>query len=58
LAAETDDKARLLGMLTIEQWRDVLAVEGRGAVLSVAASGGWDALAAYLESIKGKGVKS
>ena len=58
LAAETDDKARLLGMLTIEQWRDVLAVEGRGAVLQVAASGGWDALAAYLESIKGKGVKS
>ena len=58
LAAESDDKARLLGMLTIDQWRDVLAVEGRGAVLSVAASGGWDALAAYLESIKGKGVKS
>ena len=58
LAAETDDKARLLGMLTIEQWRDVLAVDGRGVVLQVAASGGWDALAAYLESIKGKGVKS
>ncbi len=58
LAAETDDKARLLGMLTIEQWRDVLAVEGRGAVLQVAAAGGWDALAVYLESIKGKGVKS
>ena len=58
LAAETDDKARLLGMLTIDQWRDVLAVEGRGAVLSVAAAGGWNALAAYLESIKGKGAKS
>jgi hypothetical protein len=53
LAAETDDKARLLGMLTIEQWRDVLAVEGRGAVLQVASSGGWDAVAVYLESIKG-----
>lgn len=57
LAAETDDKARLLGMLTVDQWRDVLAVEGRGSVLQVAASGGWDALAAYLESIKGKGAK-
>ena len=57
LASETDDKARLLGMLTVDQWRDVLAVEGRGAVLSVAASGGWDALAVYLESIKGKGAK-
>lgn len=58
LAAETDDKARLLGMLTTDQWRDVLAVEGRGDVLSVAASGGWVALSAYLESIKGKGTKS
>ena len=58
LAAETDDKALLLGMLTIEQWRDVLAVDGRAAVLQVAAAGGWDALAVYLETIKGKGVKS
>jgi hypothetical protein len=58
LASETDDKARLLGMLSIEQWRDVLAVDGRGAVLQVAAAGGWDALAVYLETIKGKGVKS
>ena len=41
-----------------EQWRDVLAVDGRGAVLQVAAAGGWDALAVYLETIKGKGVKS
>lgn len=58
MAAETDDKARLLGMLTIDQWRDVLAVDGRGAVLQVAASGGWDALVDYLDSIKGKGSKS
>ena len=57
LAAETDDKARLLGMITLDQWRDVLAVEGRGVVLQLAASGGWDAVAVYLDSIKGKGVK-
>lgn len=53
LAAETDDKARLLGMITLDQWRDVLAVEGRGAVLSVAAAGGWDSVVVYLEQIKG-----
>jgi hypothetical protein len=58
LAAETEDKARLLGMLTIEQWRDVLAVEGRGAVLQVAASSGWDAVEVYLGSIRGKGSKN
>ncbi len=58
LAAESDDKARLLGSITLEQWRDVLAVEGRAAVLQVAASSGWDAVAVYLESIKGKGAKT
>jgi hypothetical protein len=53
LAAETDDKARLLGMITLDQWRDVLAVEGRGVVLQLAAAGGWDAVVLYLEQIKG-----
>jgi hypothetical protein len=53
LAAETDDKARLLGMITLDQWRDVLAVEGRAVVLQVAASGGWDGVVVYLEQIKG-----
>lgn len=58
LAAETDDRARLLGMLSIDQWRDVLAVDGRAVVLQVAASGGWDGVEVYLEQIKGKGLKS
>lgn len=53
LASEVDDKARLLGMITLDQWRDVLAVEGRALVLQVASSGGWDAVSVYLESIKG-----
>lgn len=57
LAAETDDKARMLGMITLDQWRDVLAVEGRAVVLSVAASAGWDGVTAYLDSIKGLGHK-
>lgn len=55
LAEETDDKARLLGMITVDQWRDVLAVEGRGVVLQVAASGGWGGVSCYLEQIKGFG---
>lgn len=54
LASEHDDMAQLLGVITLAQWRDVLAVEGRAVVLQVAASGGWDAVASYLESIKRK----
>ena len=57
LASEVDDKARLLGMISVDQWRDVLAVEGRAAVLSIAASSGWDGVTAYLEQIKGSGVR-
>lgn len=57
LADEKDDMARLLGSITIEQWRDVLAAEGRGSVLSVAASSGWDSVLVYLESIKGIGCR-
>ena len=52
LAAVQDDSAVLLGSITIDQWRDVLAVEGRGLVLFLAVSGGWDAVALYLASIK------
>ena len=54
LSAEHDQLAQLLGTITLEQWRDVLAVEGRGVVLSLASSGGWDAVTAYLDSIKSK----
>ena len=50
-----DDFAEWLGTITMEQWRDVLAVEGRGAVLSIAARGGWPAVLEYLEGIKGSG---
>jgi hypothetical protein len=49
-----DDFAVWLGNITIEQWRDVLAVEGRGAVLSIAASSGWPAVVIYLDSIRGQ----
>lgn len=52
LAAKQDDLARLLGSLTVTQWRDVLRVDGRGLVLQLAASGGWDAVERYLAAIK------
>lgn len=52
LSAQMDDEARLLGQIRLDQWCDVLAVEGRGMVLQLAAAGGWDAVSAYLVSIK------
>jgi hypothetical protein len=53
LSAEHDKLAQLLGTITLDQWRDVLAVEGRAVVLAVAVSGGWDAVLFYLQQIKG-----
>ncbi|MBC7773826.1 MAG: rolling circle replication protein, Rep63 protein, partial [Phycisphaerae bacterium] len=52
LAVQMDDYAAMLGVITLEQWRDVLRVEGRGILLQVAASGGWEAVLVYLVSIK------
>ena len=55
LAAQMDDYAAMLGTITLEQWSYVLAVDGRGVLLMVAANGGWDAVVLYLGGIKGKG---
>ncbi len=57
LAAQMDDYAAMLGTITLEQWCDVLAADGRGTVLMLAANGGWDAVTWYLESIKGRAIK-
>lgn len=57
LAVQMDDHATMLGTITLEQWRDVLAVDGRGTVLMLAANGGWEAVAIYLSSIEERGVK-
>ena len=52
LAARQDDLARLLGTLTVNQWRDVLRVEGRGLLLQLAAGpDGWEAVERYLSGI-------
>lgn len=55
LASKMEDYAALLGTITLEQWRDVLKVEGRGNLLYVASTGGWEAVTVYLDSIQGKG---
>lgn len=57
VAAQMDDHAAMLGTITLEQWRDVLAVDGAGLVLVIAANGGWDAVTRYLVSIQDKGQK-
>lgn len=54
LSTEQDDTARLLGTITLEQWRDVLAADGRANVLVIAASSGWEAVETYLLSIASK----
>ena len=53
LAAEKDDRAVLLGLLTVDQWRDVLKVDGRGVLLDIAAKGGWHNVQRYLWLIEG-----
>jgi hypothetical protein len=52
LAAVQDDFARLLGTITLEQWRAVLAADGQAKVLVLAAADGWDAVLGYLFSLK------
>jgi hypothetical protein len=55
LASRLDERAEFLGRISLDQWRDVLAADGRAHVLVVAASDGWPAVLAYLEAIKGAG---
>lgn len=57
LAAQKDDHAAMLGVVTLDQWRDVVAVDGTGILLMVASTGGWPGVAVYLEGIKGRGDK-
>ena len=56
LVADMDDYAVMLGIITLEQWRAVLAVDGRAKVLVLAAGEGWDAVAAYLQSLRIDGI--
>ncbi len=54
LAELADQEATLLGILTLEQWWRVLAAprkDTRGLLLEVAASGGWNAVLTFLDSL-------
>lgn len=54
LAEQIEDMATLLGTLTLDQWRRVLAAprrDTRGLLLEVAASGGWRAVETFLETL-------
>lgn len=54
IAAQHQDNADLLGTLTLDQWRRVLAapMKGtRGVLLEVAAGGGWPAVEAFLNTL-------
>lgn len=54
LAEQITDNASLLGTLTLDQWRRVLAAprkDTRGLLLEVAAAGGWPAVETFLESL-------
>ena len=53
LAQRVEERAELLGLLTVDQWRDVLKVDGRATVLEVAARAGWEAVTRYLDIIEG-----
>ena len=44
LAAELEDNAELLGLISPDEWRDVLKVKARATVLELAAAAGWPAV--------------
>ena len=49
LLAKTEDDAAFLGMITLDQWKEVLRDDGRGFLLQLAAKFGWPPVAEYLE---------
>ena len=59
LSTRVEESAVLLGALTVDQWRDVLRVDGRATVLEIAARSGWHEVQRFLWFIEGaaKGVQ-
>ena len=59
LSTRVEEEAVLLGLLTVDQWRDVLKVDARATVLEIAAKAGWPEVQRYLWFIEGahKGVQ-
>jgi len=59
LSIRVEEEAVLLGLLTVDQWRDVLKTDSRATVLEIAACGSWASVQRYLWFIEGaaKGVQ-
>jgi len=53
LSTRIEENAVLLGLLTVDQWRDVLKVDGRATVLEIASRSGWPEVQRYLYFIDG-----
>lgn len=53
IAGEAVEDADLLGLVTPDQWRDVLKVKARGTVLELAAAAGWPAVQKFFTFIDG-----
>lgn len=53
IASEVQEDAHLLGLVTADQWRDVLKVKARATVLELASAGGWHAVSRFLWFIEG-----
>ena len=54
LAAQLVESASLLGTMTLDQWRRVLAAprrDTRGLLLEIAAAGGWPAVETFLDTL-------
>lgn len=59
IAERVEERAVLLGALTLDQWRDVLKTQSRATVLEIAAAAGWHEVQRFLWFIEGaaKGVQ-
>lgn len=52
LAVRLDDESIFLGQFELEDWKRIVAAEGRGLVLELARTGGWEAILLYLQGLK------
>jgi len=53
ISNHAEESAVLMGLITVDQWRDVLAVEARATVLEIAARTTWGHVLRYLDFIQG-----
>lgn len=54
LAEEQTDKADLLGLLDVDQWRLIIKCQAKSDVLDAAENGGWDAIMTLIDRLKSR----